>query len=483
VCLLAGGLTCLALLLPSPTARAGAWHQEVVAGLTTQLYLPDLPEGRATHGLFVLLHGCLQTAEELRRGGGFEDTAARHSLVLALPAVPEGGVIAGCWDYYGPDHERQRSPHSALLLLVTELLARAELRLDPARVYVAGVSSGGSEALLLGCLAPEVFAGVGSAAAPALGTYSWEIGYLATTVDAVVRRCRELAGDRQEAFSTQLASVLAGEDDAYVTPRYATLNAMALAQILQTDRPMTTREEDLESLPGIEPRSERTIWADGRGDRISLIHAAGLGHAWPAGTGAAGEQDYVAGRGLDYGELLAVFFETNNRRTARDEPGEDAGGPQDDAGGPPDAGIGRDASREDDLGRPRDVGEGLDLEHGPDGAPADAATTTADGELPVDGAPADGTAEGDGSVEVRDAAGRWWDQQPSGLDGPAGWSTPLDRPEPPAGGCACATTDAQVRLSGSLLALGLLGALAVLRRRGSPGRQDQGRSSGQPGRI
>ncbi|RPF22577.1 extracellular catalytic domain type 1 short-chain-length polyhydroxyalkanoate depolymerase [Myceligenerans xiligouense] len=297
------------------STAAGDWTSRSAGGMTTQLYVPTsapaIPAGRA---LTITLHGCVQTSSDLRGGGNWEATADDYGMVVAVPAAPDGGVLLGCWDYYGSNHSRTSPARhdDNLLDLVDDLLADASLGIDPDQVYVTGLSSGGGETLVMGCLAPDVFAGIGSNAGPAVGTSSAQISYVATTQAQATSTCRNFAGTASGAFGTQLASVVYGSDDSTVAPGYNTLNAQVMAGIYGAadQSPFA-----LDALEGNNTTGSGTLWSDADGPRVSLIQNSGLGHNWPAGGGPGGS--YISTNSIDYPAYVTGFFFENNRRVNR----------------------------------------------------------------------------------------------------------------------------------------------------------------------
>ena len=308
--------TMAALLAPPPASAAGTWSSESVAGMGLRLYVPDsapaLDEGRA---LMINLHGCIQTNADLQSGGNWQDTADAFGMVIALPAAPAGGVIAGCWDYYDDNHSRNAPGRhdDNLLDLVDALLVRPGLGLDPDQVYLTGLSSGGGESMVMGCLAPDVFAGVGIDAGPTVGTGSQEIGSVATSQAEAVSTCRRFAGTHADAFATQVTSVIHGDADYTVAQGYNALNAAVMAQIYGADQQSAL---DLRDVPGPNTAGTGTVYSDGQGPRVSLITNSGVGHAWPAGGGPGGR--YITTASVDYPRYVTEFFFTHNRRV--DEP-------------------------------------------------------------------------------------------------------------------------------------------------------------------
>ncbi|GAA5148562.1 hypothetical protein GCM10023340_22550 [Nocardioides marinquilinus] len=304
---------------PEPTASSeprvtpeGGWTTRGVAGLDVRVHLPGtaptLGRGRA---LMIGLHGCGQTGRELAATGSWVATADAHGMVVALPTVPDGGVLAGCWDYYGPDHSRTAPARhdDDLLALTRALVADPRYDVDPDQVYVAGVSSGAGEAMVLGCLAPDLFAGVGLAAGPTIGTTATQTREVATDAATARRLCASLAGRHRGAFATQLTSVVHGADDRLAAPGYATVSAETMAGLYGAT---STAAIDPADLPGGRPDDDGTVYSDARGPRVSLVTVDGLGHAWPAGAPPGGP--FVSATGLDYPAYLTDFLFAHNRR-------------------------------------------------------------------------------------------------------------------------------------------------------------------------
>ena len=124
-----------------------AWETRNAGGMSVHVYTPGGESPLGGHALLVALHGCTQSATQLRDFGNFEHAAEDFGMVVALPDVPGGGVYAGCWDYYGALHNGASGHDAAVISLAETLLADGTLGIDPAQVYVSGFSSGGGEAL------------------------------------------------------------------------------------------------------------------------------------------------------------------------------------------------------------------------------------------------------------------------------------------------------------------------------------------------
>ncbi|MDF9878193.1 PHB depolymerase family esterase [Cellulosimicrobium cellulans] len=306
----------LAPLVTTPASAAGSWSPRSAGGMTVELYRPTtapaLPGGRA---LMISLHGCVQTSQVLKNAGNWAATADEHGMVVAIPAAPNGGVLLGCWDYYDTNHSRTNPARhdDNLLDLVSALLADTSLGIDPDQVYVSGLSSGGGQAMVMGCLAPDVFAGVGIAAGPTVGTTSGQIGSVATSLAQARSTCRTFAGTHAVDFGSQVTSVVFGSADTTVATGYGTLNAQVMADLYGAG---TTSSFSLTGLAGTNTAGSGSLWSDADGPRVSLLRNTGLAHAWPAGGGPGGS--YVSTNSVDYPAYLTDFLFANNRRVERD---------------------------------------------------------------------------------------------------------------------------------------------------------------------
>jgi poly(3-hydroxybutyrate) depolymerase len=325
-----------------PDAWRSGWSVQPHGGLSGAVYAPVaggvVGSGRS---LLVVLHGCSQTYGNLQTYGSWVDTAEQYGMVVSLPGVAGGGVYFGCWEYYGSNHSRLAGDAADLLGHVDALLADAALGIDPDQVYIAGLSSGGGMAMVMACLAPDVFAGVGIAAGPTVGTTAFQTGSVGTNATTARNLCESLAGGAIGSFDTQLAAVISGTNDYTVAQGYAGLNAQVFANIYAAQRGLPslgTAALDVTGLEGYQPAGTGSVRSDDVGTRMALISAQGMGHAWPAGTGPGSEISFVARQGVDFAAYLAELFTENNRRVDAEVGtgsggGESGGGTSGDDGG------------------------------------------------------------------------------------------------------------------------------------------------------
>jgi polyhydroxybutyrate depolymerase len=125
---------------------------------TYRLYVPGSLRAGVRPPLVVVLHGHGGTSEQVARSSRFDAEAERGRFIAAYP----DGIDHG-WN----DADLGRLPDlddvGFIRRLIDALIAR--YRVDPARVYAAGMSNGGFMAERLACDLPDRVAAIGAVAA------------------------------------------------------------------------------------------------------------------------------------------------------------------------------------------------------------------------------------------------------------------------------------------------------------------------------
>ena len=309
------------------TAGPGAWSSNQTwaadsvngGNLTGYFYWPSTqPTLGGKRALVLVLHGCAQTASgdviDSASDGGFnwKQVADQYGAVILAPNATGNVSGSHCWDYSRTNHSRTTGHEGVLLDLIQRFVGNAQYAIDPKQVYVAGLSSGGGETMVLACLAPDIFAGAGINAGPPPGTTTLQIGsvpsgYTATTA---ANNCKALAGSNASAFSTQIAGVIWGTSDFTVSQQYGPMDAQAMRLAYggtYTKGATTTVATGGSNVP----------YTDANGKlRTSEITVTGMGHAWPAGTGGQ-NSNYVDATHVNYPAFVMDFWFKNNLRVTR----------------------------------------------------------------------------------------------------------------------------------------------------------------------
>lgn len=300
-------LSCF-LITSSFQAFAGTWSSETgTSGMdSVQIYIPTTaPALENKRALMINLHGCSMKGTDMRNYGGWEATADKYGMVVAAPDTP-GSSNWNCWDYYGSYHTRSNKHNNEIIVLTNELIGRSELNIDPRQVYITGFSSGGGQANVIACLAPDLFAGVGSAAGPGLGSESNEYGDVPWDYSAPEQTelCENLSGYYSPSFSTQIYSTIHGTSDTFNDPAYNDSNAEIMSIVYGA-----TNES---AATYIATNGSKVIFSDSEGPRVSKISVTGLAHAWSTGTG--GFWGNFTNSKVDYPSYVTQWFFDNNRR-------------------------------------------------------------------------------------------------------------------------------------------------------------------------
>ena len=141
----------------------GSFESHVYRGRTgTREYKLFVPAGRSgqTLGLILMLHGCTQNPDDFATGTRMNEVAAARGFLVLYPAQAPRSNRSKCWNWFHPGDQRRGTGEPELLASLTRHIVQTH-PVDPARVYVAGLSAGGAMADILGREYPDLFAAVG----------------------------------------------------------------------------------------------------------------------------------------------------------------------------------------------------------------------------------------------------------------------------------------------------------------------------------
>jgi poly(hydroxyalkanoate) depolymerase family esterase len=257
-------------------------------------YTVYVPRGHSRwrrYPLVVMIHGCRQTAEEVARATRIADLADDLGCVVLLPHQNPRANAWGCWNWF--DRPTAAGRGETAIVLAQMRVVRRTYRIHPRRVYVAGLSSGGALASVLGLRKPDAVAGViahsgiacGAASAPMAA-----LGVLKKGADTdVVQIGREArAASSRDSARVPLLVIQGGADDVV-----APVNAVQLVrQYLALNAHPAADGGDRNDLPSADARAVTTAgirtvttseWKVA--GRLVARHVLidGLGHAWSGG--------------------------------------------------------------------------------------------------------------------------------------------------------------------------------------------------------
>ena len=133
---------------------AGFGHNP--GALRARTFVPTSLGPRAP--LVVVLHGCTQTAAAYDRGTGWSQLAAREGFAMLFPEQTRANNGNLCFNWFVPaDIARTGGEAESIAAMVAAMIAAHDI--DPARVFVTGLSAGGAMTAVMLATYPELFAG------------------------------------------------------------------------------------------------------------------------------------------------------------------------------------------------------------------------------------------------------------------------------------------------------------------------------------
>jgi poly(hydroxyalkanoate) depolymerase family esterase len=270
-----------------------------------KVYIPSSYQGQSMP-VMVMLHGCTQNPDDFARGTRMNALAEEKQCFVVYPAQTQSANSSKCWNWFkAVDQQRDQGEPSIIAGITRQVIS--DYKLDSKHVYVAGLSSGGAMAIIMGTTYPDLYAAVGVHSGLPYGA--------ARDLPSAFSAMRGAKANKTSTANARLDAipiiVFHGDRDTTV---HASNADQLMQQNVSTERTHASASNrinpDVIVEEGKVPNGHaytRTSHHDEEGNTVAehwVIH--GAGHAWAGGSRSG---SYTDAKGPDAsGEMMRFFF-------------------------------------------------------------------------------------------------------------------------------------------------------------------------------
>jgi len=266
-------------------------------GIGYKLYVPSGHRGEPAP-LVVMLHGCTQSPDDFAAGTRMNELAEEQLFLVAYPGQTQAANPSKCWNWFRAGDQQRDQGEPSLIAGVTRQVID-DFRVDPRRVYIAGLSAGGAAAAIMGSAYPDLYAAVGVHSGLACGAARDMPSAFAAMRQGGAPPARAKRGDRASRRAVPTI-VFHGDGDNTVHP----VNADQVIAQAKAERRLVVAVSRGKAPGGMD--YTRMVQTDeGENPVLEQWVLHGAGHAWSGGSSAG---TYTDPRGPDASREMLRFF-------------------------------------------------------------------------------------------------------------------------------------------------------------------------------
>ena len=260
---------------PGPGTFVDGHFNCPTGSLAYKLYTP-IGSARRRLPMVVMLHGCTQSATDFAAGTGMNTLADELGFLVLYPEQSKSANLARCWNWFRPENQsRGRGEAASIAGLTREMIVTCKA--NPARVYIAGISAGGTAAAIIGAAYPELFVAVGVHSGLAKGNIT-SVGAAISAMKSGGSSGIDTGCGRKRQAPT---IVFHGDRDRTIHPS----SPESFVRSLRRFSPRLVLDRTVHVPVGRARAYTRTVYRKGKGQallEVWIVHS--MGHAWSGGS-------------------------------------------------------------------------------------------------------------------------------------------------------------------------------------------------------
>ena len=300
-----------ALMLVPTTASAGQTVSGSGSynGLSYQVYIPSSYQAGTAVPMYVMLHGCTQTASSFASSTGMNTFAEQEGFIVLYVQQSSSNNMNSCFNWFETgDQKRGSGEPKDIYNIVTKVTSTYTI--DENRIFVAGFSAGAYMAPVLGATYPDVYSGILVNSGGAFKS--------ATSMTSAFTVMSSGASASSSSIGSNIISamgsykrvipciVFQGTSDYTVGSKNGTQAAESWAYAMnKIDSTVKTTGTSTNGTSSGGASFTRTAYTNGEGVEVVVLYMiSGMGHAWSGGQGYS----YAYSAGPSANALSYEFF-------------------------------------------------------------------------------------------------------------------------------------------------------------------------------